>query len=503
MSVKYDSSVGSRIFHRKNKINVEREFHKNQRRNVLMKFKKIMQLCNVDVFNEHSIHILLILCANSVMRKEMLLEFLEQHSVQMNELDSLKGLEDFNSLQIRNNERKNRDTFPEYYDTGVNENESRSESSNKRVVKLKTLKDSFCWDYVDNWNDIISEQFNTINDWIILLEYFYESITNNKIDDFGQPIDVNLKSHFLTCAHKNSLLFTSVIPLIAISINTISPIQILQRLVVKYLPNAADAETRSLKLLSQFHSRLVDPVKDYKDYLQILNCCTITNQFSMHMLFFLQEEFKEIDNLKPLKTSRLQLRYKNPVDKCNEYSNASYSFQTWCTQQKFSTISSRQMQLILYFIKCQKVPISTSCYVPYYSDTISERFRISAEIENIDIDAVWECINTCRQYQNNISCLIDFRTNCLVGLTKNQKGSLSLVDIFKLYIISYQHESIYIDLWKRIIPQMNHTTRVNLSHFKSQHEFESSAVIENFLANTNNMPYKRFETVLYEDAADL
>ena len=97
-------------------------------------------------------------------------------------------------------------------------------------------------------------------------------------------------------------------------------------------------------------------------------------------------------------------------------------------------------------------------------DTYEHLFArdIIAKINNCNVDrtdakAIVEVIHSLRVYHNGVKDLLNFRTQCLDGLSISARKNLSLAQIAQLYVSIFQHDSIWEYCWKSVIPVMNHT----------------------------------------------
>lgn len=169
------------------------------------------------------------------------------------------------------------------------------------------------------------------------------------------------------------------------------------------------------------------------------------------------------------------------------------NFQAWAAQQRFSAVSSKHMQLILYFVTVQAHTIPSEYYDKYYSTIICERMKNAKTTQTkIDEEALFSLIKSIRTYSSNIPDLISFAADCLESLTLRTRQALSKVEILQLYIIAYQHDSIIQRLWQRMLSEYGHTVQENLKTFRKKYQCDYRGVIQNMLAvHQQNIHFKR------------
>lgn len=103
--------------------------------------------------------------------------------------------------------------------------------------------------------------------------------------------------------------------------------------------------------------------------------------------------------------------------------------------------------------------------------------RRNGTVDSIDQYAVSKLIRSVRIYKHSINNLIDFRVQCLAGLSATTRLNLSLADVVQLYICCFQHRSIFEYCWKQVVPVMNHTIQHSCERFRSAHAFDIDAVV--------------------------
>ena len=126
----------------------------------------------------------------------------------------------------------------------------------------------------------------------------------------------------------------------------------------------------------------------------------------------------------------------------------------------------------------QVIEPDITLYRDLYTNVILERVsRRNGTVDSIDHYAVSKLIRSVRIYKHSIHNLIDFRVQCLAGLSATTRLNLSLVDVVQLYICCFQHRSIFEYCWKQVVPVMNHTIQHSCERFRSTYAYDIDAVV--------------------------
>ena len=140
------------------------------------------------------------------------------------------------------------------------------------------------------------------------------------------------------------------------------------------------------------------------------------------------------------------------------FTDLSYTqtFDNWSAVHKFGNTTSMYFQRILYFIQVQTTVTPPDTYAHLFAKDILAKVQ-GCNIERIDANAIVNVILGLRVYHNGVKDLLDFRTQCLDGLSIRTRQALSLAQIAQLYVSIFQHDSIWEYCWKSVVPVMNHT----------------------------------------------
>ena len=365
---------------------------------------------------------------------------------------------------------------------------------------ISSTLEYFNFDIVQHWGGLQKSSFNTVTDWISLFDMveFDASAEEALRENF-------LVQHFLKSMHVANLaeivsptVQTCAKAVLHLFVDELPAAKLLERYLSKCVNEfVRDLEIRSLRAMTHFLDRTISSDEQSNCLMHIIDHVHASDVLIAELRRYIATKGSD-DVLKEETTNypnrRMQLRYFQPSH-CPEIQNISNTFQTWATAQKFSVVSSQHMQLLLYFCKAQADDVAVEIISPYYSTVVLQRFEASSRVTQIDVRAIQTLLRSVRTYKNNVRHLIDFRLRCLNGLAHRLRESLSLIEIFQLYICVYQHDSIRATLWKSIVPVINHTIIVAIDKFRKEFEFEVKAVIENLTSSQTSQPIDDEECV--------
>jgi len=241
-------------------------------------------------------------------------------------------------------------------------------------------------------------------------------------------------------------------------------------------------EMRTLRLLSAFHDHTFAEEKEVDELCNLLMSLRVNPILFQHMSNYLQDANHQEQANHMQRQGRIQIRHSKLIHAEKNNKHSAENFQAWTAQQRFSAISSKHMQLILYFIVVQTEDIPMSYYASHYSSVICERIKNARTTHcHIDYNALLVLIKSIRTYSCKIQNLVSFASECLNCLTQRARQNLSKVEILQLYIIMYQHESVLQKLWQQILPEFGHTMQENLKNFRKRHACDYLGVLNNLL----------------------
>jgi hypothetical protein len=179
-------------------------------------------------------------------------------------------------------------------------------------------------------------------------------------------------------------------------------------------------------------------------------------------------------------TKKLSLR--RLISEANVSSHVQYihTFETWSSQQKFSVTTSINTQRLFYFAKAQSMPIPHAVYLKFFDHALVEKV-VEGTLHQIDVAAVLLVIKSLRVYHNNIKSLLDFRTQCTLGINNAARNNLTQTTILQLYVATWQHESIREQCWQSIIGVYNYTISSSCDTFRKNNVYEFEPVLHSLV----------------------
>tara|TARA_B110001450_G_scaffold252554_1_gene274523 strand:- start:3788 stop:5260 length:1473 start_codon:yes stop_codon:yes gene_type:complete len=252
------------------------------------------------------------------------------------------------------------------------------------------------------------------------------------------------------------------------------------------LPPPHDLELRCLKLLTHCNNTLPDPLALQADLLLTLQGLVPSPAYTEEASSVVARAAAAVidsasERQAARSNARLRLRY---FVKEIDNSGASYdrSFANWANQQRFPITTSIRMQQVLYLLRVQNPPAELQHYTPFFPEAVVQRV-MSSTVGAVDYEVVHAVISHIRTYRHNIADLIDFRAECLNGISHSIRSNLTLSQIVQLYICAFQHPSVREQLWRRVVNVWNHSIQSAIVAFAAAHEFDLSTVLSTLMAN--------------------
>ncbi len=337
---------------------------------------------------------------------------------------------------------------------------------------------------LEHWDDTQQTCFNTVSDWIYFLEYV----------TFDEGVNVRLEHNNLIARMRRAFedselskyyaLTTSFVAqaILHVSLNQLPSVKLLERFLSRqHNCFIRDIELRVLRTITAYADHKSDASSDFNDFLQIICEIYMRQDFFVNLgELLIKQNHNTLQNafIAENVPRRLQLRYMT-LSKATCKEDASNTFVSWANNLQLSVVSSKHLQSVLYFVKCQPTEIDVGMLQPYFSESIISKLRHAANVVEIDVEAIFTLLSNIRVYLNNIPQLVDFRMSCLKGLSQTQRRSLTLINILQLYICVFQHPSIRLELWKKICPVLNHTTQLCIQQFNETNKCDYKNVLMN------------------------
>ena len=335
-----------------------------------------------------------------------------------------------------------------------------------------------------------NSNFNTIHDWVTLVN-FLELNDNIDLVEFGNNSLIKRITAAFIHAGMDKALCTQhefmVMVLLHITNHLTPQDKMLERVLIAKLKRdgsqpPSDLELRCLKILSHFNDSQNNSQEAMHDLIKIVSMVSKSSRFVEDIAAFFAKRESEKQTMivgeERLKSrGRIRLRYfAQTVDNTSFSQPYERSFSSWANAQRFPISTSLRLQHILYFLRSHTEEIPMSVYKIYFAEPIAARV-IQSKIDLIDADILGTIITNIRTYHFKIADMLDFRLQCLHGLSVTTRNSLTPAQVLQLYICCYQHYSVREILWRKVVNVWNHSIATALKTFTAGHVFD----IENVL----------------------
>jgi hypothetical protein len=343
---------------------------------------------------------------------------------------------------------------------------------------------------------------NSMGDWITLFSYLdmqlhvkndfrmqtvINELERNRVVNrmVTSLTDANVRSGGKLPGQQIDPLETAVLALLHLSPRSTPAGKMLERLYTDINENPREAELRCLRAMTSFKDTMDDEEAYTEAFQLVLRSFEAKEDFLRSIAAVLRKRManaeESILDSQTKHPSRPMLRsYVQQALASKQKSISQDSWIKWQLGVNFQNATSSHLQRLLYFIEVQSEKPDRSIYECYYTSDICNRSS-KIKVDVIDPEAIIMVISSLRLYLSNIKKLIDFSASCLRGVNQKQRQSLSLVQILQLYISIYQHESIWKECWKHILPFMNHTIMADVKRFKEQHAYDVDAAVVNLV----------------------
>jgi len=245
-----------------------------------------------------------------------------------------------------------------------------------------------------------------------------------------------------------------------------------------------DLELRCLRCVASFNNDMHTEEATIADSMLSLTCMQINPELSGELVSVLklQETRAEAHDVETRRTvGRMQLR--SLAKKLHQSKQWVYSatFDAWAVKQQFSVTTTRRQQLLMYFLMAQSRPASPEKLQVIFSTGMLKRMDAQS-LDHIDANAILSMLQSIRLYANNIAALVDFRMQCLAGVSYTLRKTLSMAQILQLYIACFQHPTIQEHCWRGVLPVWNYTIRDSCERFVRNNTYEIDAVLDSIIA---------------------
>lgn len=352
--------------------------------------------------------------------------------------------------------------------------------SSKSKSREKLTQDYVCAKGLDVQivdSDCAADSIQLVADWCTILKYLKISeVSSFENDPFRQKLRQSMLNTGLSVGEGKRDLIDKLLLYLSVR-NTPTP-RMIEQFIRDCMPTEREAATKSMQLANVFWDSVYEEEAFNRVLLSICAGATASEQWALDVAKIVQsQDYMSTTIVETARnTGRPRLRHIARTVHAGQIVSTLQSFRSWCSHCGFSTATSTQVQRLLYFIHVQVQPVPEDCYKHLYTAEVLARSRQLA-VQEIDVQALQHIIQSMRVYKNNVKDLIDFRSQCLLGLSMETRSKLSLAQVLQLYTCIYQHESVWEACWKSIVPVMNHTISTARARFCEKHAFDAVSVV--------------------------
>lgn len=241
-----------------------------------------------------------------------------------------------------------------------------------------------------------------------------------------------------------------------------------------------DLELRCLRCVASFNNEVLSDEEVLGDCLPALLHLHVHADMRRDIVSVLkmkQTQSEAHDAELRKEVGRMQLRFLAKQLHASKKWVYSATFDAWATQQQFAVTTTRRQQALLYFIKVQSTQCTTDKLLRFFSANMLRRLHTQS-IDQIDARAVLSVIQGIRLYSHNVKTLVDFRAQCLSGLSQRFKKTLNMAQILQLYVCCFQHPSIMEACWRGVADVWNYTIHCACEKFAKNNTYEIDAVLD-------------------------
>jgi len=344
-------------------------------------------------------------------------------------------------------------------------------------------------DVVNNIDKIQPELLYSLSDWVNILSYMHCVLPEEMTTHIQDDVMVARFMNSLEVGGLHEVLQEGMPVVLMCMIHTFpvnTPIsQMLERFVVRHFQNSRDVEVRCLRTAAHFMDAVMPDAVQQVSMARVISTMHSRPVFTTDIQYVLnkEESIRAMSELSegPEHVGRPSLRKMVQEILREKINTSTQSFNSWRSQLQFGVATSLHLQLLLYFISAQHVKPEQALYRTLYTDKIIERASSNGSIDSIDQAALGKIIRSVRIYKHSINNLIDFRTQCLQGFNVKTRMTLSLAQIVQLYICCFQHKSVFEQVWRQVVPIMNHTIVTSCEKFREEHSFDCNAVVRTLI----------------------
>lgn len=332
---------------------------------------------------------------------------------------------------------------------------------------------------------------SSMSDWLVLLQHLQVHTARDAalMHADSNPIMQRMQSalgeaNFCAANGKGlTQLQLSLLALLYTSPRCTPAGKMLENLYTEVSEHGPDAELRCLRAMGKFKDTVDDEDAYAQMFLLLMRCFAVREGFKRSVESVVRQRKQELDEARERQNGAKSVRpllrlYAEKAVQQQQCVLSQQSWQEWRNRIQFPVTTSSHLQRLLYFICTQTHKAEEAAYSKWYDASLLMRAR-EVTVDHIDVHALLAVIDSVRLYSSNIKHLIDFRAKCLHGLNAKARQELHLSKVLQLYIACFQHESVWEQCWKHVLPVMNHTISSACRDFRARYPYEVTEVVHN------------------------
>ena len=311
--------------------------------------------------------------------------------------------------------------------------------------------------------------------WIAVFKYIdFSPVPRDK--SVLQNIDKHLKTLQLDPYHLTCQVF------LLKNTNFITSQLGVERLLCEY--DVQDAYTKSLQFFAMSADAAFDITEMTAVFCHIMRSCRIHDSELEKQIQFVNLREEELSTSFRMKQIRMiggrpRLRSKlTDIQRETRSVFDMYTFVSWGQAIRFPNVFSLHTKQKLYFLMSQVHIPDILQHVPtitrdgYVCNALKTAF-----VQKPEHDVLHRVISSMKLAEEPFKELQDFRCECMNAFPVTQLNAMRLNDMLHLYVCAYQHQAVWKDIWKQLIPLLSHQVIRDVETFTQRRPFNYMAVL--------------------------
>jgi hypothetical protein len=155
-----------------------------------------------------------------------------------------------------------------------------------------------------------------------------------------------------------------------------------------------------------------------------------------------------------------------------------YDFEGWSSVIGFPSVFSLHTRHKLYFLMAQAhVPDPLAHVSSLTRDAFVCNALKTAVVNTPEVDILYKVIASLKLIEEPFKELHDFRCECTAAFPITQLNIMKLNDLLHLYVCAYQHQAVWKEIWKKLVPLLSHQVIRDVEAFVQKRPFNFVAVL--------------------------